>query len=334
MLFKKTFEDPRCRRADSSRAPDFRRSKSRAHSVFFVLAIFAQVGIGGSSPTHSFAGEAERTIKMIDDTSTLNAKIGKAKNTKSSLGMLTSLGTFDEMNPSATVARVVSQHKQVADLRGLRYYEKPAHRSELAALQSPEAVKYIRELDLSRLGLNDDDLEAIDRLKLDVLCASGNECKDLHAVSNSADFKTSGRFQFATSWKRSIQKHRTAALGNGREGTGNDRCQYCRCWIKERGANAGSLANDYREKKQFEKATKAYEIFSRSFEALGEGSYEQSIAGLFAEADCFSEMKNAAGRKACYVKAQQLLPGASKYMSPARAHQFAATIANGLQKSN
>jgi hypothetical protein len=91
-----------------------------------------------------------------------------------------------DMTVRSTIIQLLDKHAEHISLRHVAEYAEKATRQDLMAFQERDA-SFVNILDISRMGINDNDLEAISKLKLVSLDADDNQLNDLHAIK---DIKT------------------------------------------------------------------------------------------------------------------------------------------------
>jgi hypothetical protein len=87
------------------------------------------------------------------------------------------------------LAALIHRHPKRLNLLVMRYYDKLT-KEELSEFKTQEAIDTIKNLDMARMGLNDDEFEAICGLKnLVSLNVRGNPVRDLHFIKPLRNLK-------------------------------------------------------------------------------------------------------------------------------------------------
>jgi hypothetical protein len=120
-----------------------------------VLSACQQAGV--QNPQSQMAGQTKANEKEV------------AESEKRALGQMykhdNPVPDFDDLSGNVSVEQVVRKRKESLDLRFLAYLDKRLDKKTLEPLASPDAVNYVRSLNLANLKLNDDDIEPVARLR-------------------------------------------------------------------------------------------------------------------------------------------------------------------------
>jgi tetratricopeptide (TPR) repeat protein len=88
-----------------------------------------------------------------------------------------------DMSVKTTISQLLAKHSSEINLSHVAEYAEKASRDDLMIFQQRDAG-FVSNLNLSSMGLSDDDLDGVSKLKLQKLNVAGNKLKNLHAIKN------------------------------------------------------------------------------------------------------------------------------------------------------